>query len=146
MLYSYLIDTLSIEIYENQLFRSDFTPICVYMFSLSFLTTLNIYKDYFKGRQRLRECRAMFCSCKLWPETEFALVHLSLEEAAAFVRRWVLWPRSFVIFIVLMNWRTLQPTSFSSWWLVTYLDSCKGVSHVLGSTFWLVSHILGAMH
>ena len=50
MLDSYLIDKLSIEIYENQIFSSDFHPICVYMFMLSFLMTLNIYKDYFKGR------------------------------------------------------------------------------------------------
>ena len=49
MLDSYSIDNLSIEIYENQFFRSDFIPICVYMFRLSFLTTLNIYKNYFKG-------------------------------------------------------------------------------------------------
>ena len=27
------------------------------------------------------------CSSKLWPETEFALVHLSYEEAAVFVHR-----------------------------------------------------------
>ena len=50
MLDSYLIDNLSIEIYENQFFRSDFTPIRGYLFRLSFLTTLNIYKDYFNGR------------------------------------------------------------------------------------------------
>ena len=50
MLDSYSIDTLSIEIYENQIFISDFHPIYVYMFGLSFLTSLNIYKDYFKGR------------------------------------------------------------------------------------------------
>ena len=50
MFNSCLIDTLSIEIFENQIFSSDFTPIRVYMFGLSFLTTLNIYKDYFKGR------------------------------------------------------------------------------------------------
>ena len=50
MLDSYSIDTLSIEIYENHIFISDFHPIRVYMFGLSFLTTLNIYKDYFKGR------------------------------------------------------------------------------------------------
>ena len=43
-------DTLSIEIYENQFFRSDFTHIHMYVFRLSFCTTLNIYKDYFKGR------------------------------------------------------------------------------------------------
>ena len=60
------------------------------MFGLSFLTTLNIYKDYFKGHQRLRECDAKFCSCKLGSEIEFALVHLSLEEATMFVYRRVL--------------------------------------------------------
>ena len=46
------IDTLYIEIYENQIFSYDFHPICVYMFGLSFLTTLNIYKVYFKGRHK----------------------------------------------------------------------------------------------
>ena len=59
------IDTLSVEVYGIQFFRVDFHPIRVYMFELSFLTTLNIYKDYFKGRQRLYECETKFCSCKL---------------------------------------------------------------------------------
>ena len=136
MLDSFSTDKLSVEIYQKQIFSSDFHPIREYVFRLSFLTTLNIYKDYFKSRQRLRECEVKFCSCKLWSETEFALVHLSLEEATMFVRRWLLWPRSFVILIVLMNWRTLQPTSFSSLWS----------SHILGSTHILVSHVLGAMH
>ena len=45
-----LIDTLSVEVYEIQFFRSNFTPIRKYVFRLSFLTTLNIYKDCFKGR------------------------------------------------------------------------------------------------
>ena len=44
------IDNLSIKIYENQIFNSDFTPIHVYMFGLSFLITLNLYNDYFKSR------------------------------------------------------------------------------------------------
>ena len=52
MLDSCSIDTLSIEIYENQIFSSDFHPIHVSMFGLSFLTTLNIYKVYFKGRHK----------------------------------------------------------------------------------------------
>ena len=43
MLDSYSIDKLSIEIYENQFFISDFTPILVYLFRFSFLITLNIY-------------------------------------------------------------------------------------------------------
>ena len=47
----------------------------------------------------------------------FALVHLSCEEVTVFVHRRVLWPSIFLIFIIGMNWRTLQPTNFSSWWL-----------------------------
>ena len=53
MLDSYLINNLSIEIYENQFFKSDFTHIHVYVFRLSSLTTLDIYKDYFKGRHEV---------------------------------------------------------------------------------------------
>ena len=71
----------------------------------------------------------------LWPET-YALVHLSFVKTTAFVSRRVLWPKSFLIFIVWMNWRTLQPTSFSSW----------SVNHVLGSMYRLVSHVLEAVH
>ena len=35
-------------------FSADFNPIRGYIFGLSFLTTLNIYKDYFEDRKRLR--------------------------------------------------------------------------------------------
>ena len=52
MLDSCLMDKLSVEIYENQIFSSNFTPIHEYVFGLYFLTTLNIYKDYFKGRRK----------------------------------------------------------------------------------------------
>ena len=97
---NFLTDKLSIKVNENQLFRADFSLIREYMFELSFLTTQNMYKDFFKGRQRLRKCEEKLCSCKLWPETEFTLVHLSLEEAAVFVHLRVLWPMSFMVFIV----------------------------------------------
>ena len=50
MLDSCSIDKLSIEIYKNQIFSYDFTLILVYLFRFSFLTTLNIYKDYFNSR------------------------------------------------------------------------------------------------
>ena len=53
MLDSYSTDNLSIEIYENKFFISDFMHIHAYLFRLSFLTTLNIYEDYFKGRHRV---------------------------------------------------------------------------------------------
>ena len=41
--------SVSIENYENQFFRYDFMHIHVYLYRVSFLTTLDIYKDYFKG-------------------------------------------------------------------------------------------------
>ena len=85
MLDNYPTDNLSIEIYENQFFRSDFTQIWVYLFKLSFLTTLNIYKDYFKGRYSWYNLMQMFFRGILWLET-YALIHLSLEEAATFIR------------------------------------------------------------
>ena len=51
MLDNCLTDKVFIEIYEVQFFKADFHPIHECMFGLSFLITLNIYKDYFKGRQ-----------------------------------------------------------------------------------------------
>ena len=93
MLNNCLIDNLSIKIYENQYFRSNFTQIYVYLFRLSFLTTLNIYKDYFKGRHNV--CKLMKLDANVLFKQivigdKFALVHLSLEEVAVFVRRRVL--------------------------------------------------------
>ena len=93
MLKSCSIDNLSIEIYENQYFRSNFTQIYVYLFRLSFLTTLNIYKDYFKGPHnvcKLMKLDANVLFKQIVTGDKFALVHLSLEEATAFVRRRVL--------------------------------------------------------
>ena len=118
MLDNYLTDTLSIENYEIQIFRSLFYAYPNYVFRFSFLTTLDIYKDYLKGC--LTGCKGFinaYCDRR-----QSTIVHFSLEEVAAFIRHRVLWPRNFLIFIMWMNWRTLQPTSFSSWW--TYLDPC----------------------
>ena len=69
MLDSFSIDRLSIEVYEIQFFRSNFTPIRVQMFELSFLITLNIYKDYLKGRYRdAHQCKS-FSQAYCEPET-----------------------------------------------------------------------------
>ena len=58
-------DKVSIEVYEIQFFRADFTPIREYMFGLSFLTTLNIYKDYFNGRKRWHKLhKSKFHKCE----------------------------------------------------------------------------------
>ena len=123
---------VSIENNEIQISRFVFHAYPSYLCRISFLITLDIYKDYFKG---LRKVVTIVVTCKLWP-MKSALVHLSLEEAAAFVHRRVLYLRSFLIFIVWMNWRNLRSTFFSSW--------C--VSHILGSVRWLVSHVLGVVH
>ena len=40
---------ISVKNYEIKIFRSDCMQILVYLYRLSFLTTLDIYKDYFKG-------------------------------------------------------------------------------------------------
>ena len=89
MLGSYSIDRVFIKIYENQIFSFDFTPMHVYMFGLSFLTTLNIYKDYFKGRHIVtgdnlpsssfssRSC--CICSSQSFVTKEFRDLHRSDE-------------------------------------------------------------------
>ena len=84
------IDKQSIEVFEKQIFNSDFHSIRVYMFGLSFLTILNIYKYYFKGHQRLHESEEKLSLCKLWPKTKFTLVHFSLKKASVFVHHRIL--------------------------------------------------------
>ena len=61
-------ETIFIENYEIQISISVFTHLQVYLFRVSFLTTLNIYKDNFKGRQneaRLYNLMKSHCACKL---------------------------------------------------------------------------------
>ena len=41
---------VSVETYEIENFRYDFWPMLVYLYMVSFLTNLDIYKAYFKGR------------------------------------------------------------------------------------------------
>ena len=50
MLDSNLIEAVFAENYKIQIFRFDFTHIHMYLCRVSFLTILNIYKDYFKSR------------------------------------------------------------------------------------------------
>ena len=59
------------------------------MFELSFLTTLNIYKDCFKGLTTdATQCKSFsqaYCESEV-----YALVHLSIQEVVVFVHRKVL--------------------------------------------------------
>ena len=57
---SYLTETVSIENYEIQISRSVFHAYPSYLCRFSFLTTLDIYKDYFKGH--LTWCKGC-CNC-----------------------------------------------------------------------------------
>ena len=52
MLDSCSTETVSIENYEIQISKSVFMHIKVYLDRVPFLTTLDIYMDYFKSRQR----------------------------------------------------------------------------------------------
>ena len=52
MLDSSSIEAVFVKNYEIWISISDFTHIHVYLCKVSFLTTLDIYNDYFKGRQR----------------------------------------------------------------------------------------------
>ena len=44
-----------VENYEIRFFKSDYTHIPMYLCRVSFLTTLDIYKDYFKGRHEMMQ-------------------------------------------------------------------------------------------
>ena len=54
----------SIEVTGIQIFRSDFWVRLMYLCRVSFLTTLDLYKAYFRGRHR-REYKENIC--KRWP-------------------------------------------------------------------------------
>ena len=71
-------ETLSIELYEIQFFRFDFWPMVMCLCRVSFLTILDIYKAYFRGRHIKRIQR------KHMQKVTDAL--FSLKEATASLR------------------------------------------------------------
>ena len=121
--------------YEIQISRYVFHAYPSYLCRVFFLTTLDIYKDYFQGRQRWCNLMQSDYSLKLWLETIYRSSSFSWRSCYICTPR-ILQPMSFFIFIVWMNKRTLQPTSFSSW--------C--VSHILWSVHQSVSHVLEVVH
>ena len=81
---SYSTETVSIENYEIQIFKSVFMHIQVYLYKISFLTTLDIYKDYFKDR--LTWCKVIIHAYS--NRRQFALVHhLSCRSYCVFALR-----------------------------------------------------------
>ena len=103
-----------VENYKIRFSRSDYTHIPMYLYKVSFLTILNIYKDYFKGH----------CACIVWPNAKGSLVYYSLCKSYCVYTPKVLWPRNFLIFIVdeLKNFATNN--LFQVGKLVIDWDSC----------------------
>ena len=76
-----LTQVVSIENYEIIFFRSDYMHIPLYLCRGSFLTTLDIYKDYFKGRQKVMQKDN---TCIVWLEEKLlSFIILSVEAIAS---------------------------------------------------------------
>ena len=95
--YSSSTEAISVENYEIRFSRFDYMHILEYLCRVSFLTTQNIYRDYFKGHHKVV---AIVITCILRPETKIALVHLSFCRSYYVFTPRVLWPWSFLIFII----------------------------------------------
>ena len=57
-------EAVFVETYEIRTSRSDFWPMLKYLYRIFFLTTLDIYKAYFKGRRACRKCPSSLFSLK----------------------------------------------------------------------------------
>ena len=115
---------VSIENYEIQIFIYDFKHIHVYLCRVSFLRILDIYKNYFKVRKRWCNLMKSHCARKLWLETEFALIHNILSRSYCVFAPRVLWPKSFLIFIVRWTEELYSQHLPQVGMLVTYWDLC----------------------
>ena len=74
---------------KNKFLALIFIPIREFMFELSFLTILNMYKDCFRAvTADAHQCKSS--SQAYYEQETYVLVHLSLEEATVFVHRRVL--------------------------------------------------------
>ena len=104
-----LTEAVSVETYEIRTSRSDFRPKLKYLYKVSFLTTLDIYNIYFKRS-----------SCMQLS----ALVHYSIWKSYCVFTPKVLWPRSFLIFIVDELKNFTANNLFKLLELVTYWDLC----------------------
>ena len=110
-----LTQVVFVETYEIRNSRFDFRPMLVYLYRVSFLITLDIYKAYFKGR----------CVCRKWPSSLFSLKKLLRFYAMGFV--------------------TKELPDLHHWWTEElcsqHLLQVIGVNHVLGSVHhWLVTY------
>ena len=131
-----LTQAVSVENYEIRNFRYDYRHILEYLYRVSFLTTLDIYKNYFKSYHKWCKVLQKNNPCILWPETEITLYHHILYRSYCIFTPRVLWPRSFLIFIVdeLKNFATNIFLKLECWLRTGIRVSL--VSHVLGFVHW----------
>ena len=127
-------EAVSIENYEIQISRYIFHAYLNYLYKVSFLTTLNIYKDYFKSRQRWCNLMHSDYSLKLWPKTICPSSSFSWRSccicAPRVFNQWASWSSSFEWTEELCSQHLFQVSVFVTYWnpcinwLVTYLEPC----------------------
>ena len=103
-----------------QISRSDFRPKFLYLCRVSFLTTLYLYKAYFRGRH-IREWKENIC--KRWPMPYSLKKKLLCLCSLGFCNQ---------VFLDLHCWwneEFCSQQSSSSWWLSRVLGSAQLVSH-----------------
>ena len=113
---------VSVKNYEIRFSRSDYTHIHEYLCSVSFLTTLDIYKNHFKSHHKWCKVLQKNNTCILWSEAEITLVYYFLCRNYCVFIPMVLWQRGFLVIIVdeLKNFATHNLPQVSM--LVTYYN------------------------
>ena len=106
---------VSIENYGNQFFKFDFRPMLMYLYRVSFLTTLDIYKTYFRGCH-IREYKEN--TCKKWSKP------------------WSLWKK--ILCLCTLGFCNQVLLDLHYWWSE---ELCSQQS----SSSWCVSHVLWAV-
>ena len=123
---------VSIENYENQFFRSDFRPMLMYLCRVFFLTTLDIYKAYFRGRH-IREYKEN--TWKMWPMPYFLCKKLLRLCALGFCNQVLLdlhcwWSEELCSQQSSSSWCVSHVLGAVHLWLVTYWNPCKRVAFI----------------
>ena len=120
---------ISIEIYEIKISKYDFWPMLTCMYRVSFLTTLDIYKAYFRGRH-IREHKEN--TSKRWPKPYSLWRKLLCLCVLGFCNQMLLdlhcwWSEELCSQQSSSSWCVSHVLGALYLWLVTYWDPCKRV-------------------
>ena len=155
-------ETVSIENYEIHISRFVFTYIQVYLYRVFFLTTLDIYKNYFKGRQRWCKvmqpnanwlCMQIVTGDRICPSSSYSSVEVSVSLRQGFCNQGASWSLSFGWTEELCSQHLPQVgvlvMHFDPFinWLVTYLKPCierRDCYYIISPTgYWGKGSIVG---